>query len=190
MLAGVRFLVSPQAKVFWGSGTAVPTDAVTTLAAAYPAGATTITVAAGTNIADGEYLTIGTVETESVSPGSNLEVVKVVSGGGTTTLVIQGLGLYKPDSNNKTNGLRFSHASGEAVLQNYNVCGIPIIGRNSLIGVHGARTGRYGQSGYTDGLDILGRFGYVWWYWYGGVARVDRNLILGKVAVSSFTLGS
>jgi hypothetical protein len=105
----------------------------TTLTNAYNAGSTTIVVGSGANIANGDYLTIGTVETESVSPSSNLEQVRVVSGGGTTTLGIRGLGLYKPDSNNKTTGLYFDHAAGEAVVEKYNVCGIPILGKNSLI---------------------------------------------------------
>ena len=99
------------------------------------------------------------------------------------------MGLNKPDSNNKSTGLMFDHANGEVVKETQNVCAVPIIGKNSLMGVYGSRTGRYGQSGFKTGLDILDRFGYVWWYWYGGVARVDRYLLLGKVAVKSYTLG-
>lgn len=189
MLAGVRFIQSRQAKVFWGAGAATATAGSTTLNGAVAAGTNTIVVASASNIAVGDYLTIGTVETESVSPGANLEQV-LVTAVVSTTLTVRSLGTYKPDSNNKTSGLLYDHASGEAVVETYNVAALPIIGRNSVIGVHGSSTGRYGKSGYTDGLDILGRFGYVWWYWYGGVARVDRNLLLGKVAVSKWTLGS
>lgn len=189
MLAGVRFIQSRQAKVFWGAGAATATAGSTTLNGAVAAGTNTIVVASASNIAVGDYLTIGTVETESVSPGANLEQV-LVTAVVSTTLTVRSLGTYKPDSNNKTSGLLYDHASGEAVVETYNVAALPIIGRNSVIGVHGSSTGRYGKSGYTDGLDILGRFGYVWWYWYGGVARVDRNLLLGKVATSKWTLGS
>lgn len=189
MVAGIRFIVSTQAKVYWGAGLATTTPISTTLANAYNAGSTTIIVASGANATVGDYITIGTVETESVAPSANLEQVRVTSVNG-TTLGIRGLGLWKPDSNNKTNGLYYDHAAGEAVVGTYNVCGIPILGKNSLIGVHGARTGRYGQSGLKTGLDILDRFGYVWWYWYGGVARVDRYMILGKTWVPSWTLGS
>lgn len=189
MLAGVRFIQSRQAKVFWGAGAATATAGSTTLNGAVAAGTNTIVVASASNIAVGDYLTIGTVETESVSPGANLEQV-LVTAVVSTTLTVRSLGTHKPDSNNKTSGLLYDHASGEAVVETYNVAALPIIGRNSVIGVHGSSTGRYGKSGYTDGLDILGRFGYVWWYWYGGVARVDRNLLLGKVAVSKWTLGS
>lgn len=189
MLAGVRFIQSRQAKVFWGAGAATATAGSTTLNGAVAAGTNTIVVASASNIAVGDYLTIGTVETESVSPGANLEQV-LVTAVVSTTLTVRSLGTYKPDSNNKTSGLLYDHASGEAVVETYNVAALPIIGRNSVIGVHGSSTGRYGKSGYTDGLDILGRFGYVWWYWYGGVARVDRNLLLGKVATTKWTLGS
>lgn len=190
MLAGVRFIVSRQAKIFWGAGAATTTAGSTTIAtSAVPAGSNTIVVASASNIAVGDYLTIGTVETESVSPGANLEQV-LVTAINSTTLTVRSLGTFKPDSNGKMSGLRFDHAVGEAVVETYNVAALPIIGKNSIMGVHGSSTGRYGKSGYTDGLDILGRFGYVWWYWYGGVARVDRNLILGKVATSKWTLGS
>lgn len=189
MIAGIRFIVSNQAKVFWGAGPATTSPVSTTLSNAYNSGSTTIIVASGTGAAVGDYITIGTVETESVTPSANLEQVRVTSVNG-TTLGIKGLGLWKPDSNNKTTGLFYDHAAGEAVVQAYNVCGIPILGKNSLIGVHGARTGRYGQSGLKTGLDILDRFGYVWWYWYGGVSRVDRYMVLGKSVVTSWTLGS
>lgn len=191
MVAGVRFIVSPQAKVFWGAGAASTGGAgSTTLTAASNAGSNTLTVASRTNIVAGDYVTVGTTETESTAPGSNLEQVRVVaSGSGAGAITIRGMGLNKPDSNNKSTGLMFDHANGEVVKETQNVCAVPIIGKNSLMGVYGSRTGRYGQSGFKTGLDILDRFGYVWWYWYGGVARVDRYLLLGKVAVKSYTLG-
>lgn len=183
MAAGIRFIVSNAGRVHLGSGAATATAGSTTLAAPASAGSTTITVAAGTNIANGDYLTIGTVETGSVAPSENLEQVQVISGGGTTTLTIRGLG------NGTSFGLRFDHAAGEAVVETANICDIPILGKNSLIGIYGARTGRYGQAIMKDGLDILDRIAYVGWYWYGGVARVEKRIILGRVAVSKWTIG-
>lgn len=189
MLANVRFVQSRQAKVYWGAGAATATAGSTTVATAAAAGSNTIVTASGTNIAAGDYVTIGTVETESVSPASNLEQV-LVTAVDTNTLTVRSLGTYRPDSNGKTTGLLYDHAVGETVKETYNVAAIPIIGKNSVMGVHGASTGRYGKSGYTDGLDILGRFGYVWWYWYGGVSVVNRNMILGKAALYKWTIGS
>lgn len=180
-VGGLRIIVTPQGRIHPGSGTAA--QAATTLSAPAAKGATTITVAAGTGLANGDYIHIGTVETESTNPGSNLETVQIVSGGGTTSLTIRGLG------DGTSFGLRFAHASGEAVTEAATVADIPIIGRNSLIGIYGARTGRYGEAIYKEGLDILDRIAYFGWYWYGGVARVEKNLILGRVATTMSVLG-
>jgi hypothetical protein len=158
-------------------------QSATTLSAAANAGATTVTVADATGIVAGNYITIGTVETESVSPGANLEQV-MVTGVNSTTLTVQGVG-------NGTNlGLRYAHASAEAVVEAYNVAGIPVLGKNSLLGAHSASTGRFGVPKYKEGLDLLDRVFYAGWYWYGGVARVERNILLGKVALSKWAPAS
>lgn len=182
-VAGIRFIVSNAGRVHLGAGADTATSASTTLAAPASAGATTIIVASGANIANGDYLTIGTIETGSVAPSANLEQVQVLSGGGTPTLTIRGMG------NGTSFGLRFDHAAGEAVEEQANICSIPLLGRNSLIGMYGARTGRYGQAIIKTGLDILDRIAYFGWYWYGGVARVEKQIILGRVAVSKWMIG-
>lgn len=179
-LAGFRIIESPQAKVFWGAGTALQT--ATTLSAAANAGDTTVTVANAAGIAGGDYVTIGTVETSSVSPSANLEQVYVVSVN-STTLTIQGAG----DGTNL--GLRYNHAANESVVEAYNVCGIPVIGKDSLIGCHSQGTGRFGVPKFKEGLDLLDRIFYAGWYWYGGVERVERNFLLGKVAATKWTIG-
>lgn len=181
MIAGFRIIQSPQAKVFWGAGTAL--QSATTLSAAANAGATTVTVADATGIVAGNYITIGRVETESLEPSANLEQV-YVSNVNSTTLTVQGAG----DGTNL--GLRYDHASGESVVEAYNVAGLPVIGKDSLIGAHGASTGRFGIPKYKEGLDLLDRVMYAGWYWYGGVTRVERNMLLGKVALSNWTVAS
>ena len=178
---GFRIIESPLAKVFWGAGTTLQT--ATTLSAAANKGATTVTVADATGLAAGNYITIGTVETESVSPAANLEQV-YITGVDSSTLTIQGVG----DGTNL--GLRYAHASGEAVVEAYNVAGIPVIGKNSLLGAHGSSTGRFGIPKYKEGLDLLDRVFYAGWYWYGGVTRVERNFMLGKVALSKWAPAS
>lgn len=182
-IGGFRIIQSPQAKIFWGAGAAQSSAANTTLSNPYNKGATEIVVASASNIAVGKYLTIGTVETETVAPGANLEQVYVTGVNG-TTLTIQGAG----DGTNL--GLRYDHAAAEVVTHDYNVAGVPVIGKDSLIGAHGASTGRFGVPKFKEGLDLLDRIFYAGWYWYGGVARVERNFILGKVATSLWTIGS
>ena len=87
-------------------------------------------------------------------------------------------------------GFRYDHAAGETVTNDYNVAGIPVIGKNSLLGAHAASTGRFGTPKFKEKLDLLDRMYYAGWYWYGGVARVERNIMLGKVALSQYTIGS
>ncbi len=180
MAAGIRFVVTPQARIHLASGT--PAQTATTLAASAAKGSTSVTVASATGLTAGDFIAIGTVETESVNPGANLEMVQITGVSG-TTLTVRGLG------DGTGFGLRFDHAAGEAVTEAPSVADIPIIGRNSLIGVYGARTGRYGQAIMKEGLDILDRIAYFGWYWYGGVARVEKNLILGRVALTKQTIG-
>ncbi len=179
MLGGIRFVVSRQARIFQASG-AVDHDA-TTINGALAAGATTVVVTDGTGMTAGEYLTLGTIESETVSPGANLETV-LITNVSTHTLTVVGL-------SSTGYGLRYAHASGESALIADHVAPIPILGKNSLIGIHGARTGRYGQAITKGGLDILDRIMYLGWYWYGGVAAVERHRLCGYVGLSKKTLG-
>ena len=179
-LGGVRLVESHQARVYLGAGTAV--QAATTLSAAAVKGATAIAVTSATGLTVGNYITIGTLETESVNPGDNLEQVLITAVSG-TDLTIRAAG------DGTGFGLRFDHASGESVVEAYNVCPLPILGRGSIIGCYAQRTGRYGQAITKKGLDLLDRFIYHGWYWYGGFARVEKHLILGKVAVSKSFIG-
>lgn len=180
-LAGITFVPTNMGRVYLGSGTAV--QAATTLNGAVAKGATSIVVTSATGLSVGDYITIGTLETESVNPGSNLEQV-LITGVSSTTLTIRANGA------NDSFGLRFSHASGESVVEAYNVAAIPLIGKNSLIGVYSSDAGQYGVPIVTDGtLDTLKRMKYYGWWWYGGVGAIQKRLMLGKVAVSKHTLG-
>jgi N4-gp56 family major capsid protein len=184
MMAGIRFITSPLGRVYLGSGTTAA-GAASTVDGAHAKGATTLNVASASTLgaAVGLYVTVGTLETESVNPGANLEQVKITAVN-TNALTIQSLG-PKGDL-----GLRYDHASGEAVNIAYNVCALPLIGKNSLIGVYGSSTGQYGQAVAKTGMDLLNRFVYMGWYWYGGIGLIQRNLLLGKCGVSKFIKGT
>jgi N4-gp56 family major capsid protein len=187
MFGGFRIIESPQAKIYWGAGYTHATSVATTVKASYPinAGDTTFRATSAANIAAGVYLTVGTAETETAAPGTNLEQIYVTAAVSDTDLVtIQGVG----DGTNL--GFRYAHAAGEAVTRNCNVGAIPVIGKNSLLGAHGSSCGRFGIPKFKEGLDLLDRIFYTGWYWYGGVTRVERNLILGKCALSQGTIGS
>lgn len=182
MLGNVRFIKSRLGRVHLGSGALVASGANTTLAANASKGATSITVASATGISAGDFLTIGTQETESTAPGSNLEQVQVTGTSG-TTIYVRGNGV------GNSFGLRFDHSSGEAVRETYNVVSIPIIGKNSLVGVYAEEAGQYGIPKLKQGLDYLDRFVYAGWWWYGGVGAVQKNLLVGRVATSKWMIG-
>jgi len=182
MLGNVRFVKSRLGRVHLGAGALVSSGANTTLSGAVNRGATSFVVASASNISAGDYLTVGTQETESVNPGNNLEQV-LVTGVSSTTITIRANGV------GGSFGLRFDHATSEAVRETYNVASIPIIGKNSLMGVYASETGKYGIPKMKTGLDLLDRFTYMGWYWYGGLGIVQKNMILGRVALSKWMLG-
>ena len=163
-------------------------QSATTTTAAAAKGATTVYVTETTGLAAGSYVTLGTIETESVSPGANLEQVYITaasasSGAGNITI--------RGDGKANNFGLRFDHASGEAVTEAYNVAAIPLIGKESLIGIYGADTGMYGKPIEKLGtLDLMERMYYYSWYWYGGVSAIQKHMMLGKVAVSDWIMGT
>jgi len=180
-LANITFIPTPRGRIHMGSGTAIRT--ADTLSAAYSKGATSIVASADRSWAVGDYVTIGTRETESVNPGDNMETV-LVTGVSTVTLTVRGNGA------NNNFGLRFDHAIGEALTTGYNVASLPLMGKNSIVGVYGQDTGPYGKTVVKLGsLDLLDRFSYFGWYWYGGVAVVQKNIVLGRAAVSKWALG-
>lgn len=180
-LANITFIPTPRGRLHLGSG--ATTRTADTLAAAASKGATSITASNDRSWAVGDYITLGTAETESVNPGNNREQA-LVTGVSTVTLTIRG------DGANNDFGLRFDHAIGEAISTAANVASIPLMGKNSIIGVYGSDCGPYGKTiTKLGGLDLLDRFSYFSWYWFGGVAVVQKKIVLGRVAVSKGVLG-
>jgi len=176
LLAGIRFIKNRFGKVYLSGGTVA--QAATTLNGAVSAGATTIILTSGTGVAVGDYLTIGTLESNTA------EQVQVTNIDATPTIVVKGVGQGPSGF-----GLRFDHANLAAVTEAVNVGAIPLLGRNSIKGVYGQRTGQYGEFDITQGLDIMRRFVYFWWYWFGGLGIVERYVIRGECAITGGVIG-
>jgi N4-gp56 family major capsid protein len=177
-LAGITFVPSTLGRLHLGAGTVL--QSATTITTAVSKGDTSITVGDRTGIVAGNYVTVGTLETYSVNPGSNLEQVLVTASGasaGAITVRANGVG--------SGFGLRFDHAAAESVVESYNVASIPIIGANSLIGVYGSETGKYGTAFERDDMDLASLIKYYGWKWYGGVNRVEKHIVNGKVALAA-----
>jgi len=174
-LCGIRFVRTRMGKIYLSGGTVA--QSATTIDADAAAGATALSVASATGLAVGNYITVGTLE------GVNAEQVQITAVSG-TDLTIQGIG-NAPDNW----GLKFAHASGEAVTEAANVVALPIIGKNSLRGVYGSEWGKFGMSVIKEGTDTLDRLLSIGWKWYGGVGIFEKYLIRGECAISAGTLG-
>jgi N4-gp56 family major capsid protein len=180
-IGSVTFIPSPRGRLHLGSGTAIRT--ADTLSAAYAKGSVSIVASNDRSWAVGDYVTLGTAETESANPGNNREQL-LVTGVSTVTLTVRG------DGANENFGTRYDHAIGEAISTGYNVASIPLLGKNSLVGVYGSDCGPYGETITKLGtLDLLNRFSYFGWRWYGGVSAVQKKIVLGRVATKRFTIG-
>jgi N4-gp56 family major capsid protein len=170
---GLRILTSANAKGFYGAGAARATTPVaTTLNGAVVAGATTIIVAAATNIAIGDFLAINDAEETGNTWSDTNELVLVTGVAGTTITV-----MAMDPGPGTGGGLRYGHASGTVVKDNNSVYPIPIIGPNSLSKVASTFTGPYGRTTVTGPFDYLGRFLAFGWYSITGWNRTMEGWI-------------
>lgn len=168
-LNGFSLVVSPWAKIFYGAGADNGTAVGTTLNGAVSRLATTIVVAANTNIAAGQKLAIGTEETGSTTHYADNEEV-IVSGISGTTVTIIGSG--------ENGGLRYDHASGVAVRNADHVVPVAFGCPESLVKVYDPEVGEYGEliQPYRDGS--VRQFVKAGWKWYGNYGRMAENRIL------------
>lgn len=171
-----RIISNAWAKVFYGAGADAASNVATTLNGAVNALATTIVVAADTNIAAGQWLSIGTEETANTHYPTN-ERVYVVSND-TVTVTILGEG--------PNGGLRFDHASGEAVRNADSVYPIVFGGPFSLVKLYATDVGEYGQLVGPKRTGLLDQFVSLGWKWWGGYSRLVDNRVLRVEVSTSF----
>jgi len=177
---GNRLIVSANAKGFWGAG-AAPTSAVATTVAttAINPGDTSFTVAAATNIAIGQWLSI----VDAAEPGNTWtdtnELFRVTGIAGTTIT-----GFVLDPGPGDAGGFRWPHAIGAAVTNNNSVYPCPMFGPNSVTKAASSWTGPYGETVVTGPFDRLGRFLTFGWYLIAGYART-RNAWLFRGEVGS-----
>jgi N4-gp56 family major capsid protein len=181
-IAGVRFIEHEYGAVLFGAGTTA--QAATTLAAAVAAGDTSFDVADATGITAGDWITIGTLPTNSTAQPTTEQVL--VTNVATNTLTIQGAGNAPDDW-----GLKFAHASGAAVTEAANVIALPIMGPESAVVAWADEVGEMGEVAVRYApTNIADRFLNHSWYWVGGSAKVDRNLVVLYAATSGHMYGN
>lgn len=174
-LAGFKLVVTPWAKVFWGAGADNASVVATTLAADVNALATTIVVAANTNIVVGQRLHIGTEETAGTHYATNESVI--VSAIDTVNISIIGEG--------ENGGLKYDHSTGAAVRNADSAYPVVFGGPESLGKVYDTTVGEYGKIVGPNKGGILEQWTSLGWKWYGGYGIVAQNRILRSEFSSS-----
>jgi N4-gp56 family major capsid protein len=169
-LGPFKLVVTPWAKVFWAGGAANASAIETTLNGAVNALATSIVVAANTNIDVGDRVMIGSHETGNTHYPTN-EIVTVTSVASTT------IGVAGEGANG---GLRFDHATGAAVSNDDSVAAVTFGGPESLMKVYDPQVGEYGEVVGPKKEGILDQFSTLGWKYYGAYARPIENRIIRK----------
>lgn len=167
-LGPFKLIVTPWAKTFWGGGAANASAIETTLDGAVNALATSIVVAANTNIDVGDRLLIGNHETGNTHYSTN-EIVTVTSVNSTT------IGVAGEGANG---GLRFDHATGVAVSNADSVGTVVYGGPESLMKVYDPQVGEFGAVVGPKKEGMLDQFVSLAWKFYGGYARPIENRII------------
>lgn len=185
MWNALRFVVSNNAKVFWGAGAAAAVSLATTLAAAADVGATNLKLTSVTGLVPGMILAIidATEPANSWSDTNEGFYVTTVGTAGAGGTGVDGfvIGIGGPGDNN---GLRYAHASGKTVNNSNSVYPIPIVGPNSVGKIASDLTGPYGTTVVSGPFDILGRFLNFGWHAMVGYGRI-RNSWLFRYEVGS-----
>lgn len=178
--AGLRILVSANAKAFYGGGAVAASSTVTTATAAITAGDNTMTVASATNFAVGQWLAINDAE-ETGNTWSDTNELVLVTGIASTTITFVAL-----DAGPGVNGgARYNHASGVTVKNNNSAYPVPILGPNSIAKLASSFTGAYGRTTVTGPFDYLGRFLAFGWYCIVGWGRpLEGWMLRGEVGSS------
>ncbi len=175
-LCGIRFIRSRFGKLYLGGGT--PAQSATTLNGAVAAGATTVIVTSAAGLAAGDFITIGTLETAGAE---QVQILAVAA----NTLTIKGAGNAAANF-----GLKGAHANLTPVIESPNAAAICLLGANSVKGIYGANTGKYGKSVIKENIDSLNRMLSLGWYWYGGIGIVPKYVLRGEVATRQSIFGS
>ena len=172
----IRFLRSPDAHVYYGTGSANATDVNTTLAADANALSKTMTVAANTNMAVGQRLTVGNLESSTTFyPKTEQVIVEAISD---TTITISGGGI--------NGGFEFDHSSGEVVNHNDSVYPTVFGGPKSIAKKFAKEVGEFGQ---VVGPKLEGNANHIRtlaWKWYGGYGTFRKNSMIHIETASGY----
>lgn len=166
---GVRFIVSNNAKAFWGAGAAAAVVLDTTLAAASAVGATNLKLTSVTGLTVGMFIAIqdATEPGNTWSDTNELFYITAVGTAGAGGTGVDGF----PMNPSVLGGMRYAHANGKTVTTKNSVYPLVLFGPNSVTKIASDLTGPYGQTVVSGPFDILGRFLNFGWYALVGYGR-------------------
>jgi hypothetical protein len=177
MIGSFRLIVTAWAKVFGGAGADAASSVATTLSGAHTALTKTLTVAAGTNIAAGQQLTIGTEETGNTFYPTNERVWVDDSYTSGTSVPIIGEG--------DNGGLRYDHDSGAAVRNADNAYPVAYGSPMSLAKLFAPQVGEFGEVVGPKRTGLVDQFASIGFKFYGGYGRWTESwLVRGEYASS------
>jgi len=166
-----KLMISPWAKIFGAAGADNASNSATTLSAAANALSLSGTIASGSNIAIGQRLTIGTEESGStLYPTNEMVLVSDDYTLSATTLYWVGEG--------SNGGLRFDHASGEAVRNCDNVYPVAYGSNNSMVKLYSNKVGPFAQIVGPKETGVVNQFATLGYKWYGGYGLIADNYIM------------
>jgi hypothetical protein len=174
-----RLVVSPNAKTFFGAGMDNSgTNYASTLSTTTPQLATAFgTAASAASKTETVPWTIGVEETANVHYPANEQImVTTASGTGVTAFIGQA----------ENGGLRFEHASGEAVRNGDSVYTIVFGGPGSLVKLFAPSVGEYGEVVGPKVSGLAEQFSSIAWKFYGSYNRLTENVLLRGEFSSSY----
>lgn len=172
--AGMRLIVSGNAKAFYGAGAVATSSTATTLSAAASPGNTTLTVASGTNLVNGQWISIQDAAESGNTWSDTNELFYITSGGTTTSLT----GFTLDSGPGDTGGIRYAHPIGTVVNNNASVFPVTVLGPMSITKAASDLTGPYGETVIAGPYDRLGRFLALGWYLIAGYGRTRNRWLL------------
>jgi len=168
-----RLVVSPNAKVFFGAGSANASTFVTSMATATSPLNVAFTLTDTPTNATACFnvpFTIGTIETANTHYPSNEQII--ISSAVTDTVCDTFVGT------GENGGLRFAHAATDTIVNSDSVYTIVFGGPQSLYKLYAPSVGEFGQVVGPKTSGLADQFSSIAWKFYGGYGRLTENTIL------------
>ena len=168
-----RLVVSPNAKVFFGAGSANASTFVTSMATATSPLNVAFTLTDTPTNATGCFnvpFTTLTLQTSNTHHPTNNQTT--ISSAVTDTVcdVFVGTG--------ENGGLRFAHAATDTIVNSDSVYTIVLGGPQSLYKLYAPSVGEFGQVVGPKTSGLADQFSSIAWKFYGGYGRLTENTIL------------